>query len=71
MKNNTFSATVYTVAGTDTTILEEVSPNDAIEQYLCPDMRPPVQTLVIQVKTDDGKLISISITQNKIFGRIE
>ena len=66
MSNNQISVRAYLVDGSTLDILEDASPKDAIENYFCPDMRPPVQTIVITTKTDDGKIITLSISPNFI-----
>lgn len=71
MKNNTISVRAYIVTGGTNDMLEEATPHEAIENYLCPDMRPPVQTIVITAKTHDGKTVTISVGQNSISGSIE
>ena len=42
MTKNTISVTAYIVTGSDIKILLNESPHQAIEKYLCPDMRPPI-----------------------------
>lgn len=71
MKNNTLSVKAYIVNGDMADILEDATPDEAIENYLCPDMRPPVQTIVIEAKTADGKLVKLSITQKEIYASME
>ena len=61
MTNNTISVTAYIVTGSTNDILVDATPHEAIENYLCPDMRPPVQTIVIKAKTNDGKIVTISV----------
>ena len=71
MKNNTISAKVYLVNGSDIDILEEESPKIAINEYLYPDCNPPVSNYVLKVMTDKGKLVTISISNNYISAKIE
>ncbi|MES1218849.1 MAG: hypothetical protein ABUT20_25310 [Bacteroidota bacterium] len=71
MKNNTISVSAYLVNGSANDILTEASPTQAIEEYLFPDMRPPVENLVITAKTNDGKLVTISIGKKTISASIE
>jgi hypothetical protein len=71
MKNNTISVRAYIVTDDINDILENASPKKAIENYLCPDMRPPVQTIVIEAKTHDGKMVTLSITPSSISANIE
>ena len=71
MKNNTISVTAYIVTGSTNDILVNSTPHEAIENYLCPDMRPPVQTIVITAKTNDGKTVKLSIGQDRIYADVE
>jgi len=66
MKTNRISVQAYFVNGSMQDVLEDATPQEAIENYLLPDMRPPVQTLVISVATKEGKHFSISISQTSI-----
>ena len=70
MTKNTISVTAYIVTGSDIKILLNESPHQAIEKYLCPDMRPPIENILIEAMTDDGKLEKISITQERIYATI-
>ena len=70
MNKNTISVTANIVTGGDIKILENESPHQAIEKYLCPDMRPPVENILIEAMTDDGKLVKISIVQKRIYATI-
>ena len=63
---NTISVKAYLVDGGEMEILNDANPSQAIEQYLLPDTRPPVQTLVFAAYTDEGKLIKLSFTQKSI-----
>jgi hypothetical protein len=71
MNNNTISVSAYLVNGSVNDILTEASPMQAIEEYLFPDMRPPVQNLVITAKTKDGKLVTLSIGKTSINATLE
>lgn len=71
MTKNTISVSAHIITGGTNEILINATPHDAIENYLCPDMRPPVETIVIKAKTDEGKTVTISVTQNKIYADIE
>ena len=71
MKKNTISALAYVVNGATSDILESVTPAAAIENYFLPDMRPPVQTLVIKAVTDEGKTVLLSITQNSVHVKMD
>lgn len=63
---NTVSVTAYFVTGEVNNVLENASPKDAIENYFLPDMRPPVENLLIEAFDKDGKKVTISITQKSI-----
>jgi hypothetical protein len=70
MNKNTITVTAYLVNGSSNEVLTDASPKDAIEEYLMPDMRPPVQTLVIKAITSDGKEVKLSISQSSITATI-
>ncbi len=71
MTKNTVSVTAYIVTGSTNDILIDASPKEAIEQYFMPDMRPPVQTLVITAMTNDGKEVTLSISNSTINASIK
>jgi hypothetical protein len=71
MRKNIISVRAYLVNGDVNDILEEASPKEAIESYLFPDMRPPVQTLVMNAVTSDGKQLSISISPTSITATLQ
>lgn len=66
MEPNTISVTAHIVTGGEIEILKDAAPSRAIEDYLCPDMRPPVQSISITVCTSEGKQITISVGQKSI-----
>ena len=72
MKNNTISVNVNYVNGTAQTILDEDSPNEALEKYLFPDSGMPI-TFSIRVKSNDGREVSIVIdkAKNEVFVSID
>lgn len=61
MTNNTISVTAYLVNGGLINLLENETAKESIEQYFLPDTRPPVETLSIVAKTDDGKEVTLNI----------
>jgi len=65
MKNK-ITCTTHLVNGTDIQVCNEDSPNQAIEKWLMPDMRPPVQVLAITLWDDKGDEYKLSITQSDI-----
>lgn len=71
MDNNTISVAVYMVDGGFNEILSNATPAKAIDDYLFPDMRPPVRVIVINAMTEDGKNITLSVFQNRITVNIE
>lgn len=71
MENNTVTAEARLVNGSVNYILQEATPKQAIEEYLFPDCRPPVETLLITVKTDTGQTVTIAIGQKSISAFIE
>lgn len=66
MKKNSISVNVNYINGTSTTILDEESPNEALEQYFFPDAGMPI-TFSIRAKSNDGKEVSITIDNGEIF----
>ncbi|HEY5370500.1 MAG TPA: hypothetical protein VIJ75_16065 [Hanamia sp.] len=68
---NTISVRAYLVNGDVNDILENASPKEAIENYLFPDMRPPVQTIVLDAVTAEGKKLNISISPTSITASIQ
>lgn len=71
MTKNTISVTAYIVNGDLNEVLIDASPKEAIDQYFMPDMRPPVQTLVIKAIKNDGKEVSLSISNSSINASIK
>jgi hypothetical protein len=71
MRKNTISVRAYLVNGDINDILVNASPKEAIEDYLFPDMRPPVQTIVIEAITDDGRRLNISISPKSITAELQ
>lgn len=69
--NNTISVIAYIITGDTNEILIDVKPKEAIEKYFMPDMRPPVQTLVIKATTNDGKEVTLSISNSTINASIK
>ena len=71
MKNNTISVRAYIVNGQVNDILDNDTPKTAIDEYLFPDSGAPVSTLEITVKTNEGQTISLSLSKDKIYAKIE
>lgn len=71
MIKNTISVTAYIVTGSTNDILIDASPKTAIEDYFLPDMRPPVQTIVIKAVTNEGQLVTLSISNSTINASIK
>ena len=65
MKNR-ISVLAYLVDGSELPILDDVTPHEAIENYFCPDARPPVQSISITITNDSGKRFVISVTQKEV-----
>lgn len=70
MDKNTISVTAFLVTGAMNDILSDATPHEAIENYLCPDMTPRVENLVIKAHTDEGKIVLLTITQNSIHVKV-
>lgn len=68
---NLISVTSFLVDGSVCDILENVTPSTAIEQYFSPDTRPPVSSLIIKARTEDGKLVTLAISPTSISATIE
>jgi hypothetical protein len=71
MEKNTISVRAHLISGGVNEMLHEVKPDAAIEEYLCPDMRPPVRCIVINAVTEDNKNVTLTIFQNRISVIIE
>jgi hypothetical protein len=71
MTNNTISVTVNLINGTAADVLENVSPKVAINQYFYPDSGAPVTFLTIKAKTNDGKTVTLSLSETNISATIE
>lgn len=70
MTNNTISVTANLINGSAHDILEDVSPKEAIN-YFYPDSGPPVTFFTIKAKTNDGKTVTLSLSESKISATIE
>ena len=66
MKANSISVIAKLVNGNEIDILNEANPTDAIEQYLFPDCRPPVKTLLIKARNEDGRGMTISLSSGYV-----
>ena len=71
MTNNTISVTVNLINGDQGNVLENVSPKEAINEYFYPDSGPPVTFFTITAKTNDGKTVTLCLSENKISATIE
>ena len=65
MKDNTISVNVSYINGTETTILDEETPSEALEKYFFPDAGMPI-TFSIHARSNDGKEVSITIDKDEI-----
>lgn len=70
MENNTISMIADLASGDELPYLRDATPAEAIQKYLSNHNTQPVQQLVITAKTNDGKLVSISITQHQILASL-
>jgi hypothetical protein len=68
---NTITVKAYLVNGDMRDILIDTNPHNAIEEYFLPDTRPPVERLVIEAFSQEGKKVTLSITQKNIFFDVE
>lgn len=66
MLTNTISVTACLVNGTEFQFLSRAPTEVALAEYLCPDVYPKVQTLVIDVITNEGKKVTLNISQERI-----
>lgn len=71
MKNNTISVMVYLKDNSSNELLFNSNPKNAIQEYFYPDSGVPVLNVIIKAMTLEGKLITLSITDTSIDGRIE
>lgn len=70
MDKNKISVTAVLVTGAMNDILNDATPHEAIENYLCPGMRPPVESITIKAHTDEGKIVLLTITQESIHVKV-
>lgn len=68
---NTLSITAYLVNGNEFQLLTQAPPEVALAEYLCPDVHPPVKTLVIEASTVEGKRVKLNISPDGINASIE
>ena len=68
MKLNSITVTAHLANGSVNEILYQASPSAAIEEYLFPDMRPPVDFLSISATDENGKSATIIVENGKTKG---
>jgi len=68
MNKNTVSVMVYLKYNSSIEMLENSNPKNAIENYFYPDSGAPVLNIIIKAMTQEGKLITLSITDSAISG---
>jgi hypothetical protein len=66
MHKNKISVTAFLVDGNSIDVLTDVTPKDAIENYFMPDMRPPIESIILHFVGDNGKVKVISISQRDV-----
>jgi hypothetical protein len=66
-KRNTISVKVSLVNGGYIDVLDNTDAQEAIEQYLHPDISPPISTYTMTVTDNEGKTVKISIGDGRIF----
>lgn len=71
MNKNTISVMVYLKDNSSNEPLVNSNPKNAIQDYFFPDSGAPVLNVIIKAMTQDGKLITLSITDSLIDGHIE
>lgn len=71
MNKNTISVMVYLKDNSSSELLVNSNPKNAIQDYFFPDSGVPVLNIIIKAMTQEGKLITLSITDYSIDGRIE
>ncbi len=71
MITNTLSVVAHLVNGTVFPLLTQSPPEVALAEYLCPDVHPPVKTLVIEAATKDGKRVTLHISHGNIEASVE
>lgn len=71
MMENTISVTMRDKASGGRTILSEVSPKQAIEEYLLPDTYPPVAVLIIEATDTNGKKLKLWVSDTDVSFEVE
>lgn len=71
MNKNTISVVVYLKDNSSIEMLKNGNPKNAFENYFYPDSGAPVLNVIIKAFTNEGKLITLSITDNTIDGNID
>jgi len=71
MNKNTISVMVYLKDNSSSELLVNSNPKIAIHDYFFPDSGAPVLNIIIKAMTQEGKLITLSITDSSIDGSIE
>jgi hypothetical protein len=66
MNRNSVSVRAYLANGDLHEVLEGADPKTAIEDYFMPDTPAPVRELILKVRTQDGQLVSLYISANRI-----
>ena len=66
MMKNTISVSVSLVNGGQIDVLDNENAQEAIEQYLYPDCRPPVSAYKLTATDDNGRTVRISIADGTV-----
>lgn len=65
MRKNTISVNVSFANGSDQTVLDNVGPKEALDDYLFPDPGMPI-TYSLRATSHDGKSVSVVITKDRV-----
>lgn len=66
MMTNVISVTAYSANDLEFSLLSFSPPEVALAEYFCPDVHPPVKTLMIEAVTKDGHRIKLRLSNGHI-----
>jgi hypothetical protein len=66
MITNTITITAFLSNGVQFSILNEAPPEVALAEYFCSDLHPPAKCLVLEVRTNEGDVVKLTISPDAI-----
>ena len=66
MITNAITITAFLSNGIEFPILNEAPPEVALAEYFCSDFHPPAKYLVLEVKTNEGEIVRLTISPDAI-----